>query len=205
MQQKPEDEGGVECQKVECSVAFIDICAFTAISERREPEVVIDLLNHYFEAIVEAVQPLGGAIDKFIGDAAMVTFTGDEHRVRATRACLAARDAISGVRGELADRIGFRPNVAIGLNAGTAVMGPVGAKSLGRLDFTIIGDMVNTAARLQTVACAEEVVVTADFAQALNGQFAIADRGVRSLKGKAEPVHLFAITGHSTTAGEAEL
>jgi adenylate cyclase len=184
-----------ESEAADVSVAFIDICAFTAISERNSPAAVVDLLNRYFDVIVANLQPYGGVIDKFIGDAAMAVFRGDDHQERATRACLAVKTAVAGLRGEMEAAIGYFPNVSIGLNAGTVIFGPVGARSLGRLDFTIIGDVVNTAARLRGTATPGDIIVTAAFAGILDGRFELQDRGVQYLKGKAEPIQLFSVCG----------
>lgn len=192
-----------ECHALECSVAFIDICAFTAISERHPPEVVIDLLNRYFEAIVERVKPCGGVIDKFIGDAAMVTFSGEGHRARAVQACLDVKHGVQDLRGIMEERVGFFPNVGIGLNAGNVVVGPVGARSLGRLDFTVIGDVVNTASRLQAAAGPGDIMVTRRFLELLGGGVETTDRGVHSLRGKAEPMHLHSITAFHGDEGES--
>jgi len=78
----------------------------------------------------------------------------------------------------------------------------VGARSLGRLDFTIIGDVVNTAARLQTSGGPGDIIVTAQFLDGLGGRVQVIDRGVHSLRGKAEPAHLFKVTGTTTQTNE---
>jgi adenylate cyclase len=196
------DQGdGAKTEQVECSVAFVDICSFTALSERQPPGVVIGLLNTYFEAIVGAVQPEGGVLDKFIGDAAMVTFQGDDHRMRAARACLRVRETIRLMRGEVESAIGFFPNVAIGLDGGEVLSGPVGAASLRRLDFTVIGDVVNTAARLQGAAGPGEVIVSDRFVRPICDRLTLVDRGVRSFKGKSEPMQVWALEGSVGVSG----
>lgn len=189
------DDEAAKSEVADCSVAFIDLCSFTKFSEENPPEVVIRLLNGYFEAIVEAVLPFGGTIDKFIGDAVMVIFRGDDHVQRAAEACLAVRDAVRGVASALKGETGFDAEVSIGLNTGQALLGPVGAQSLGRLDFTVIGDMVNTAARLQGFSEAGGISITAETRALLGDRFRASDKGVVTLKGKSEPVHVFNIDG----------
>jgi adenylate cyclase len=179
----------------ESSVAFVDICAFTALTERTPPETVLALLNRYFDTIAVGAAPEGGVIDKFIGDAAMVTFRGDDHKLRAARACLAVRAAIRDLRGEVERQIGFFPNVATGLNAGPVLSGTVGAQTLGRLDYTLIGDAVNTAARLQSVAGPGDIVVSERFVADIRDRLELVDRGVHSIRGKADPMQLYSIAG----------
>jgi adenylate cyclase len=193
MLQSKERGAEARTEMVQCAVAFVDICAFTTLSERQPPDVVVALLNTYFEEIVRVVRPEGGVLDKFIGDAAMVTFQGEGQRLRAARACVAVRDAIRALRGEVETRLGFFPNVSIGLDAGEVVSGPIGAASLQRLDFTVIGDVVNTAARLQSAAGPGEVVVSERFVAPIRERLQLSDRGLRPLKGKSEPVQLYAI------------
>lgn len=179
----------------ESSVAFIDICSFTAIAERTPPETVLSLLNRYFDTIALHAKPEGGVIDKFIGDAAMVTFQGEGHKLRAVRSCLAVRAAIQAMRGEIEQQIGFFPNVATGLNAGPVLAGTVGAQSLGRLDYTLVGDAVNTAARLQSVAGPGDILVSERFVADIRGELELVDRGVHSIRGKADPMQLYSVTG----------
>jgi adenylate cyclase len=179
----------------ESSVAFIDICSFTSLTERTPPEMVISLLNRYFDIIARCAQPESGVIDKFIGDAAMLTFRGDDHKIRAVRTCLAARGAIAETRGEMEEKLGFFPEVATGLNAGPVLAGTVGAQSLGRLDYTLVGDAVNTAARLQSVAGPGDIIVSEEFLTDIRGRLDLEDRGVHALRGKAEPKRLYSIRG----------
>lgn len=179
----------------ERTVAFVDICAFTALSERHAPEVVVELLNTYFEAMVEAVERNGGQVDKFIGDAGMFTFSGPDAPVAAVRACLQAREAILTKRADIERRIGFFPDVSMGINAGQVIMGAIGAHRKERLDFTVVGDVVNLAARLEGAAGPGEILVTREFLGLVADRVIYEDKGLRSLKGKSEPIHLFNIKG----------
>lgn len=138
-------------ETVEVTVVFIDICSFTSISEKEPADVVVKLLNKYFDAIVKEIIAQGGYIDKFIGDAVMAVFKGDYHLDRAVEACLAVRKHIDEMPAqELADS--FQPKVSIGINSGEVISGNIGSATLRRLDYTVIGDVVNTAQRLQGAA-----------------------------------------------------
>ena len=83
---------------VEATVAFIDICSFTSISENETPDTVVKLLNKYFDVMVKEIIAQGGYVDKFIGDAIMAVFRGDYHLDRAIDACLAVRKKIENCR-----------------------------------------------------------------------------------------------------------
>ncbi|MDH5603154.1 MAG: response regulator, partial [Cyclobacteriaceae bacterium] len=104
-------------ETIEATVAFIDICSFTSISEKEGPDVVVDMLNKYFDLIVKEIIGQDGYIDKFIGDAIMAVFRGEYHLDRAIDACLAARDKIKDLPAD-SSPAGFTPMVSIGLNSG---------------------------------------------------------------------------------------
>ena len=148
-------------ETVEASVAFIDICSFTSISENETPDMVVKLLNKYFDVMVKEIIDQGGYIDKFIGDAIMVVFKGEYHLDRAVDACLAVRKKIAELPNE-SGNIFFAPNVSIGINSGEMISGNIGSASLRRLDYTVIGDVVNVAQRLQSVAQEGQIVISED-------------------------------------------
>lgn len=145
-------------ETVEASVAFIDICSFTSISEHEAPDRVVKLLNNYFDIIVKEILAQGGLIDKFIGDAVMAVFRGDYHLDRAVDAALAVRQRIEELPVETTE-MNFKPHVSIGINSGEMVSGNIGSASLRRLDYTVIGDVVNTAQRLQSAASQGQVII----------------------------------------------
>lgn len=144
---------------IEATVAFIDICSFTTISENAPPDAVVKLLNSYFDVMVKEIIDQGGYVDKFIGDAIMAVFRGDFHLDRALDACLAVRNEIQNLP-ELHEYVDFKPLVSIGINSGEMISGNIGSSSLRRLDYTVIGDTVNTAQRLQTIATPGQVVIS---------------------------------------------
>ena len=135
-------------ETIEASVAFIDICSFTSISEKESPDTVVKLLNNYFDIMVKEIIAQNGIIDKFIGDCIMAVFKGDYHLDRAIDASLAIRNKIASLPAEN----DFLPRVSIGINSGEMISGNIGSATLKRLDYTVIGDTVNTSQRLQTTA-----------------------------------------------------
>ncbi len=147
----------MENEMVEASVVFIDICSFTAISESESPDTVVKLLNSYFDVIVKEIIAQGGYIDKFIGDAIMAVFRGEYHLDRAIDACLGARAQVEKLPS--VSKL-FSPKVSIGINSGEMISGNIGSASLKRLDYTVIGDTVNTAQRLQAAAKENQIIIS---------------------------------------------
>jgi len=145
-------------ETVEASVVFIDICSFTAISEKETPDTVVKLLNSYFDVMVKEIIAQGGYIDKFIGDAIMAVFRGEYHLDRAIDACLAVRNQIEKLPA-LSNAVSFSPKVSIGVNSGEMISGNIGSANLKRLDYTVIGDTVNIAQRLQAAAKESQIII----------------------------------------------
>jgi adenylate cyclase len=179
----------MENETVEASVAFIDICSFTAISERETPDTVVKLLNKYFDLMVKEIIAQNGLIDKFIGDCVMAVFKGKYHLDRAIDACLAIRNKISG----LPETSDFLPKVSIGVNSGEMISGNIGSATLRRLDYTVIGDSVNTAQRLQTVAGTGQIVISEACYDKVKQSFNCRKIGAANLKNKAAEVTLYEV------------
>ncbi|HPE57502.1 MAG TPA: adenylate/guanylate cyclase domain-containing protein [Bacteroidales bacterium] len=179
-------------ETVEASVAFIDICSFTAISENESPDDVVKLLNSYFDVMVKEIINQGGFVDKFIGDAIMAVFRGDYHLDRALDACLAVKSQIAKLP-EVDDHVKFRPNVSIGVNSGELVSGNIGSASLKRLDYTVIGDVVNTAQRLQSAGAPGQLIINEKSYQKVKESFKCQKVGEVSLKNKARPEVIYEV------------
>ena len=145
-------------ETIEASVAFIDICGFTSITESAPADKVIHLLNDYFDLIVKEIIAQDGHVDKFIGDAIMAVFRGEYHLDRAIEASLAVRAQIEKVPAQQ-NGIEFLPKVSIGIHSGEMICGNIGSANLKRLDYTVIGDVVNTAQRLQNAAIEGQILV----------------------------------------------
>lgn len=179
-------------ETVEATIAFIDICGYTAISETEPPDTVVKLLNGYFDLMVREIINQGGFIDKFIGDAIMAVFRGDSHLVRALGACLAVRNQINHLPA-FYDQVQFTPRVSIGVNSGELVAGNIGSESLRRLDYTVIGDVVNTAKRLQTAAARGQIVINEDAYEKVKAFFKCKAIGEIRLKNKSNPVYIYEV------------
>ncbi|KAA3439994.1 adenylate/guanylate cyclase domain-containing protein [Rufibacter hautae] len=171
-------------ETLEVSVVFIDICSFTAISETQPADVVVRLLNTYFDAMVKEIIAQGGYIDKFIGDAIMAVFKGDFHLDRAVEASLAVRKQIDEMPAQ-GEHGGYMPKVSIGINSGEVISGNIGSATLRRLDYTVIGDVVNTAQRLQSAAMPGQIMVNEECYEQIKDSFHCQKVGEMSLKNKA--------------------
>jgi len=177
---------------VEASIVFIDICSFTSISENESPDTVVKLLNSYFEVMVKEIIAQGGYIDKFIGDAIMAVFRGDYHLDRAIDASLAVRLKIDSLP-PLNKTITFIPKVSIGINSGEMISGNIGSASLRRLDYTVIGDTVNTAQRLQAAATPGQILINSTSYEKVKESFNCRKVGEVSLKHKADKVVIYEV------------
>ena len=182
----------MENETVEASVAFIDICSFTKISESEPPDKVVKLLNSYFDMMVKEIIAQKGFIDKFIGDAVMAVFRGEYHLDRAIDACLAVRKKIEQLP-VIENDISFTPKVSIGINSGEMVSGNIGSATLRRLDYTVIGDVVNTAQRLQSAAADGQIVITETNYEKVKESFNCRKVGEVSLKHKKNPVVIYEV------------
>lgn len=182
-------------ETVEASVLFIDICGFTAISERESADTVVKLVNRYFDVMVKEIIAQGGHVDKFMGDAVMAVFRGEYHLDRAIEAGLAVRNQVMTLEDNLPNHPNYHPQVAIGINTGEMVSGNIGSKTLRRLDYTVIGDAVNLAQRLQTAARAGQVVITASAQEQVAESFTCERIGEVTLKNKSAPVVIYNVVG----------
>ncbi len=179
-------------ETVESSVAFMDICSFTSISETESPDTVVKLLNRYFDVMVKEIIAQGGLVDKFIGDAIMAVFHGDYHLDRAIDACLAIRKALAEMNSE-PNGTAFSPKVSIGINSGEMIAGNIGSASLRRLDYTVIGDSVNTAQRLQSLAKEGQILITESAYHKIKESFNCINVGETTLKNKQKPVVVYEV------------
>ena len=181
-------------ETVEATVAFIDICSFTTISENESPDTVVKLLNKYFDVMVKEIIAQGGYVDKFIGDAIMAVFRGDYHLDRAIDACLAVRKKIAALPNE-SGNVSYAPKVSIGINSGVMISGNIGSGTLRRLDYTVIGDAVNIAQRLQTVAKKDQIVISESSYEKVKESFNCKKVGEVILKNKSNPVMIYEVMG----------
>ena len=179
---------------MEATVAFIDICSFTKISESETPDTVVKLLNSYFDIMVKEIIAQGGFVDKFIGDAVMAVFRGEYHLDRALDACLAVREQIGKINNGT-EPVSFTPKVSVGINSGEMISGNIGSATLRRLDYTVIGDTVNIAQRLQSVAGENQIVINEIAYEKVKESFNCRKIGEASLKNKSQPMIVYEVMG----------
>ncbi|MGB3079925.1 MAG: adenylate/guanylate cyclase domain-containing protein [Saprospiraceae bacterium] len=177
---------------VEATVVFFDICSFTTISENEGPDTVVKLLNSYFDLMAKEIIAQGGYVDKFIGDAIMAVFRGDYHLDRAIDASLAVRKQIEKLP-SIHEHVSFTPKVTIGINSGEMISGNIGSVSLRRLDYTVIGDAVNIAQRLQSIATPNQIVISEQAYEKVKESFNCRKIGESILKNKTSPVVVYEV------------
>ena len=179
-------------ETIEATVVFIDVCGFTAISEKAPADIVVKMINSYFDVMVKEIMAQEGFIDKFIGDAIMAVFKGEYHLDRAIDAALAVRNQITKLPASSATGQ-YKPKVSIGIKSGEMISGNIGSSSLKRLDFTVIGDSVNTAARLQDNAKENQIIISESCYEKVKESFRFNKLGSITLKNKAEPVVVYEV------------
>ena len=180
-------------ENIEATVVFMDICGFTAISEKESANFVVKLINKYFDLMVKEIIAQGGYIDKFLGDAVMAVFRGDFHLDRAIEASLAVHKAIEAQKEDLSDKKTYLPKVSIGINSGEMISGNIGSAALKRLDFTVIGDVVNTSQRLQSAAKAGQIIINKAVFEKVKDSFNCQVVGDITVKNKSQPITIYEV------------
>ncbi|RYZ41722.1 MAG: response regulator [Myxococcaceae bacterium] len=175
--------GALAGEQVDATVAFLDVAGFTAVTRQHPPEAALRRLNANFEVILPELETRGGVVDKFLGDAVMAVFQGEAHVARALDACLAVKQRLQALAWSGGDMSPYAHGVCMGVDTGAVVSGNVGAAGRGRLDRTVLGDVVNTAARLATVATRDQVLVSESLAARLASTFECRPAGERRLPG----------------------
>lgn len=185
---------------VECTVLFSDIRGFTTLTEQLGPQGTVALLNEYFTLMVDCIQQESGMLDKFIGDAIMAAFgipvPHEDDADRSVRASIAMIEALNKWN-RLRTSEGRLPvNIGIGLNTDTVVSGNIGSSK--RMDFTIIGDGVNLAARLES-ACKQygtKILISEFTMRKLKGTYRQREIDLVVVKGKTQPVAIYEIMAY---------
>ncbi len=175
----------------EVSIIFADIQGFTSLSETLDPEILIKVLNRYVGTAAEALLLHEATVDKYVGDAVMAFFNAPDdqpdHALRALRAAIRMRDDISALHEVMEPR--FRLSYRIAVHLGEAVVGLVGTQD--RLDYTIIGDTVNTAKRLQENGMAGKVFLSDKFYERVKDVVRVNPLEPLQVKGRVQPVPVF--------------
>jgi adenylate cyclase len=152
-------------ERSEVSILFSDIRGFTKMSASMDPDEVVDMLNHYFAALVEAIFHCEGTVDKFIGDAILAVFGSpdadpEQHR-HALQAAIAMQDAVQKLNATRNQQRLPTCEIGIGVHSGEVLHGFVGTQE--RLEFTVVGDAVNRASRFCSAAGANEIILSSEF------------------------------------------
>ena len=182
-------------EKRHIAVLFVDIRGFTPLSEALEPEQVVEILNEYLSLVTDAIFKNGGTLDKFIGDAAMAVFNAPfDTEDYIYKAVCAARDIAAGsdrIASKFMERFGKKVSYGIGVNCGYAVVGNIGSEF--RMDYTAIGDTVNTAARLEANAKAGQILISEFVYDNLRERIEVTEIGEIPLKGKSKGVMVYEV------------
>lgn len=182
-------------EKRHIAVLFVDIRGFTPLSEALEPEQVVEILNEYLSLVTDAIFKNGGTLDKFIGDAAMAVFNAPfDTEDYIYKAVCAARDIAAGsdrIASKFMERFGKKVSYGIGVNCGYAIVGNIGSEF--RMDYTAIGDTVNTAARLEANAKAGQILISEFVYDNLRERIEVTEIGEIPLKGKSKGVMVYEV------------
>ncbi|AFL53820.1 adenylate cyclase [Sinorhizobium fredii] len=179
------------------TVLFADLCGFTGLSEQIDPEILQALQNELFEELTSAVETFGGFVDKFIGDALLALFGApvahEDDPERALRAALEMRDRAAQVSDRWHRRIGLPLSLHIGVNTGPVVTGGFGAGDTK--SYSVTGDTVNTAQRLQALAGPDEILAGPVTYKLTRHAFAYETLGAVALRGKTGSLQVHRVGG----------
>jgi adenylate cyclase len=177
------------------SIFFSDLQGFTSISEALEPEELTAVLNEYLSAMSDIIQEERGTIDKYEGDAIIAFWNApldvSDHAVRVVRAALKCQAALAAMRPAFQARIGKAMHMRIGMNTGAAVVGNMGSRN--RFDYTMFGDAVNLASRLEGAnkQFGTYTMISQYTAELLDDAFALRELGRLAVVGRQEPVTVY--------------
>jgi adenylate cyclase len=184
-------------ERRDVTVLFCDVRGFTSLSERLSPEEVVALLNAFYTLMIDTTFKHDGTLDKFLGDGVMAVFGAPifhpDHTLRALRTALAMQ---AGIRELSAQRVaqGQPPiKVGIGVNAGSAVAGSVGTEA--RMEYTVIGDCVNLASRLESYAKAGQILITAGTYAMVKDAIEARALGRLKVRGREEELEVYEVLG----------
>ncbi|MCL2565540.1 MAG: adenylate/guanylate cyclase domain-containing protein [Defluviitaleaceae bacterium] len=199
--------GGVDIQLggvvKEITALFVDIRGFTAFSEANPPEKVVSMVNRYLELTSTAIQENNGTIDKFIGDATMALFNAPNnvpnHALCAVNAAWAMKKGAAALQKEILKEYGVDLQFGIGINTGVAVVGNMGSDF--RMDYTAIGDAINTAARLESNAGKGQIIISDATYQLVKQYVEVEELGTVNFKNKSVGVLIYAVENVENQGG----
>jgi len=192
------DQGQLAPTHATATILYSDIEAFTSIAESMPPEQVVQMLNEYFPTVIEPVERHGGIVNQFQGDAMLITFNvpvaDNEHADRAVCAALEMQQAVNGKR-----FAGVQLKTRIGIATGKVIAGNVGSGE--RVNYTVHGDAVNLASRLEQLnkEHGTQILISAETVSLLRGDYRLESIGVMSVRGMSVPVEIYALQVKDTS------
>ena len=191
--------GAVEGDLRPVTILFADVRGFTRLAEVLPPEKLVAAINGCFDVLDEAIAHYGGEVDKFLGDAVMATFGApvahDDDPRRAVLAALEMQTALSRFNAQLRKQIGCELEMRIGINTGVVLAGPIGSRR--KRAYTVMGDAVNVAARLEHAAPVGSVLIGEATRAYLGNSFRLRQRRSVRIRGKDAPVHSYVVLGQT--------
>lgn len=193
--------GEIAAEKRVVTILFADISGFTELSERLEPEEVSEIMNTVFDAMTDVIVENGGTIDKYIGDCLMALFGaprsyGDDAE-RAVKSALQLQDEVGKLSKRFEEEIESKLEIRVGLNTGMVVAGFVGGQ--GHRNYTVMGDAVNLASRMETACARGRVLVASNTQRSILNSYVTQDAGTFDVKGKSKPVQAFYVVRERET------
>jgi adenylate cyclase len=188
------------------TVFFSDIRDFTKFSEGHTPEEVVTMLNEYFQIMVGIINRNNGVVDKFIGDAIMAVWgaptSSDRDSLNAVKACIEMRQALEKLNEARIARSQVPLKMGIGLHCGFVISGTIGSDE--RMEYTVIGDTVNQASRIEasTKAFGTDLLLSDEVAELVKKEFVTEEAGKVEVKGKSQPLTLYKVRGYFDEAGQ---
>ena len=179
----------------DATILFTDVRGFTAYSENKRPEEIVEYLNEYFAIATQCILEQGGYVDKFIGDAVLGVFgvpiTHADHAERAIKATLEMQKSFK----EQGEKNGnpLLSRIGIGVNSGVVVAGTLGSQV--KMEYTVIGDSVNMASRLNHLAGSGEIIISKSVYESTKDLVSVEPLPPQSIKGKSEKVEAFRVLG----------
>jgi len=183
----------MDAKELTTTILFTDMVKFTSLSEQMHPREVNQLLNQYFSRMTDIIFEYNGTLDKYIGDGLMAVFGApveeEDDAERALRAALKIREEFVNMTGDTVS--GKKIEIRIGINTGKVVAGNIGSPK--RLDYTVIGDPVNIASRLESIAGPNQVYIGEETYNKVRTKFKVREVGPTKLKGKREEIMVYEV------------
>jgi eukaryotic-like serine/threonine-protein kinase len=177
------------------TVVFVDVFGFSPVANQKLPSEALRMLNANFEVIVPALAAKGGRVDKFLGDAVMAVYDGDDHVGRALESCIDVRSQMASIARQAGANSPYAYGLSIGVSTGRVLSGCIGSHACGRLAYTVIGNAVNEAAHLAQAARGGEILVSARVRAEVGGRLCFKDVGVKALGSRGEATLVYNVVG----------